>query len=56
MLTLDLSALPSELLLGTSSFGTDDWRGVFYPADLEPQDYLRFYATQLRTVEIDSTW
>ena len=56
VLRLDLSGLPEDLLVGTSSFGTDDWRGVFYPPDAAPAEYLRFYATQLRTVEIDSTW
>jgi len=56
MLTLQTDRLPSRLRLGTSSFGNDDWRGVFYPADLQPRDYLRFYAERLPTVEIDATW
>jgi uncharacterized protein YecE (DUF72 family) len=56
MLKLDLGGIPEELRLGTSSFSTADWRGVFYPADLAPSEFLRFYATQLRTVEIDATF
>ena len=56
MLDLDFTVLPDDLLVGSSSFGTDDWRGSFYPAGMEPAEYLRFYATRLRTVEIDATW
>jgi uncharacterized protein YecE (DUF72 family) len=56
VLTLDLSALPERLHLGTSSFSWDDWRGNFYPEGLEPADYLGFYATVFPTVEIDATW
>lgn len=53
---LDLSRLPPKLLAGTSSFSTDDWRGVFYPANAAPREYLRHYAAQFRTVEIDATF
>jgi uncharacterized protein YecE (DUF72 family) len=56
VLDLNFSALPEDLLVGTSSFGTDDWRGVFYPAGLAPAEYLRFYAARFATVEIDATW
>ncbi len=56
LLTIDTSPLPETVLVGTSSFSTEDWCGVFYPQDLRPGDYLSFYATQLRTVEIDATW
>lgn len=56
MLSLDVSRAPKNLLLGTSSFSTDDWRGAFYPEDAKPAEYLAHYATQLPTVEIDATW
>lgn len=56
MQRIDLKPLPSNLLVGTSSFSTDDWRGSFYPADLAPSDYLAWYARTFRTVEIDATW
>lgn len=54
--TLDLGGLPPGLRVGTSSFANDDWRGVFYPAGAKPGEYLRHYATQLSTVEVDATF
>ena len=53
---IDLSRLPKSLHVGTSSFSTGDWRGVFYPKDLEPSEFLSYYAGILCTVEIDATW
>ena len=44
------------ILLGTSAFTADGWEGTFYPAGMRPADYLTFYATQFRTVEVDSTF
>jgi uncharacterized protein YecE (DUF72 family) len=51
-----LSGLPERLHVGTSSFSSVDWRGVFYPQDLEPAEFLTYYAKIFRTVEIDATW
>jgi uncharacterized protein YecE (DUF72 family) len=45
-----------RLLLGTSAFTANGWPGTFYPADMKPADYLTFYATKFKTVEIDSTY
>jgi len=56
MLDLDLSRLPPRLHVGTSSFSWTDWKGVFYPADAAPGDFLGHYATVFKTVEIDATW
>lgn len=56
MLTIDLTGVPERLRIGTSSFSTPDWCGVFYPRGAKPGDYLRHYAEQLRTVEIDATF
>jgi uncharacterized protein YecE (DUF72 family) len=47
---------PSDILLGTSAFTADGWSGSFYPPGLRPADYLSFYATRFRTVELDSTF
>ena len=53
---VDLSPLPQGLLVGTSSFSTTDWIGPFYPPGTKPAQFLSFYATVFRTVEIDATW
>jgi uncharacterized protein YecE (DUF72 family) len=44
------------LLLGTSAFTASGWAGAFYPPGTKPQDFLSYYATQFKTVEIDSTY
>jgi uncharacterized protein YecE (DUF72 family) len=47
---------PSNLLVGTSSWSSPDWRGTFYPESLDPADMISVYSRKLPTVEIDSTW
>ncbi len=42
--------------LGTSAFTAAGWEGTFYPADAKPADYLRLYAEQFDTVELDNTF
>jgi hypothetical protein len=44
------------LLLGTSSFTAGGWQGSFYPPGMQTRNFLSYYATQFRTVEIDSTY
>jgi uncharacterized protein YecE (DUF72 family) len=44
------------LLLGTSAFTANGWSGAFYSPGMKPHDFLSYYATQFRTVEIDSTF
>lgn len=44
------------LLLGTSSFTAPGWQGTFYPEGMKPSDYLTYYASKFKTVEIDSTY
>jgi len=44
------------LFLGTSAFTANGWSGSFYPVAMKPREYLSFYATRFRTVEIDSTY
>jgi len=44
------------LLLGTSSFTADGWQGSFYPPEMQTGNFLSYYATQFKTVEIDSTY
>lgn len=48
--------LHERLFLGTSSWSSKDWEGVFYPEGTPPGDYLAYYATRYRTVEVDATF
>ena len=45
-----------RLRVGTSGFSYKQWRGSFYPADLKPEAFLRFYADQFASVEINNTF
>jgi uncharacterized protein YecE (DUF72 family) len=56
--SLKVERLYSEpgLLLGTSSFTADGWQGSFYPPGMQKGNFLSYYATQFKTVEIDSTY
>jgi uncharacterized protein YecE (DUF72 family) len=44
------------LLLGTSAFTAAGWESSFYPSGMKPRDYLSYYASQFKTVEVDSTF
>lgn len=48
--------LHPRLFLGTSSWSSKDWSGVFYPEGMAPAAYLGHYATRLRSVEVDATF
>jgi uncharacterized protein YecE (DUF72 family) len=48
--------LHPRLYLGTSSWSSKDWDGVFYPKGMAPSEYLAHYATRLRAVEVDATF
>jgi len=48
------AALDPALYLGTSSWSSKDWEGVFYPKGMAASDYLSFYATRFRSVEVDA--
>lgn len=41
--------------IGTSGWSYPSWRPGFYPADLQPVEFLRFYAERFDTVELNST-
>jgi len=42
--------------VGTSGFAYKEWRGRFYPEDIEPAAMLAHYARTLGTVEINNTF
>jgi uncharacterized protein YecE (DUF72 family) len=48
--------LPPQLHVGTSSWSSEDWLGVFYPEGTAPADYITEYAKHFDTVEVDSTF
>ena len=45
-----------RLLIGTSGLGGSDWKGTFYPKELEEADMLGYYALRLRTLELGRTF
>ena len=40
---------------GTSGWSYPSWRPGFYPAGLDPSEFLRFYAERFATVELNTT-
>lgn len=43
------------ILIGTSGFSYDDWVGPVYPADPPKTEWLRFYAQEFPTCELNFT-
>lgn len=46
----------ADLYIGTSAFTAEGWVGSFYPAGMQPRDFLSYYATQFNVVELDNTF
>jgi uncharacterized protein YecE (DUF72 family) len=46
----------SAVLVGTSGWTYDSWRGPFYPPDLAKKDWLRWYGTQFPTTEVNGSF
>jgi uncharacterized protein YecE (DUF72 family) len=46
----------STINLGTSSWQFDEWRGPFFPEGTGRTDYLRYYASQFNSVEVNTTF
>jgi uncharacterized protein YecE (DUF72 family) len=42
-----------KLYVGTSGYAYKPWKGTFYPEKLPDKEMLKFYASQLATVEIN---
>ncbi len=45
-----------KLLVGTSGFSYDEWKGSFYPAELPKKEMLAAYAARLPAVELNNTF
>ena len=46
----------SEILLGTSGFSYNDWKGEFYPSQMGAGSYLEFYSQHFSTVELNFSY
>jgi uncharacterized protein YecE (DUF72 family) len=46
--------MAAKILVGTSGYSYDHWRGLFYPEKLAKAKWLEFYATQFSTVELNN--
>jgi uncharacterized protein YecE (DUF72 family) len=44
------------IYLGTSGFSYQDWVGKFYPQGTRRQDWLRYYAAEFNTLELNSSY
>jgi len=42
--------------IGTSGYSFKDWKGAFYPTNIESGGMLSFYAQHFKVVEINSTY
>jgi uncharacterized protein YecE (DUF72 family) len=42
--------------VGTSGWQYSHWKGIFYPGELKPKDWLCFYAQHLNTLELNVTF
>jgi uncharacterized protein YecE (DUF72 family) len=55
-LTVERPYSEPGLLLGTSAFMAAGWEHSFYPPGIKQRDFLSYYATRFKTVEVDSTF
>jgi uncharacterized protein YecE (DUF72 family) len=46
----------AQFLVGTSGFSYSGWRGRFYPRRIKSTEMLTYYAQQLGTVEVNTTF
>ena len=53
---IHLRAIMSKILIGTSGFSYDDWKGEFYPQGMDNQDFLEFYALHFKVVELNFSY
>ena len=46
----------ARVLIGTSGWHYDSWRGPFFPKALPLKSQLRYYASQFRTTELNGVF
>src|SRR5687768_1150856 len=44
------------ILVGTSGWQYDDWRGDFYPKDVPKKDWLPYFSERFPVVEVNNTF
>ena len=50
-----ISSSVTGLYVGTSGWSYPSWKPGFYPPDLKPAEFLRYYAGRLPSVELNTT-
>ena len=45
-----------KILIGTSGYSYNEWKGKFYPEKISGADMMAFYSKRLETVEINNTF
>src|SRR5689334_17247219 len=48
--------MSSKILIGTSGWHYKHWQGRYYPTDLPTSEWLKFYSTQFKTVELNNSF
>lgn len=46
----------AEILIGTSGYFYKDWKGEFYPKDAVSRDYLEYYASKFKVLELNFSY
>jgi uncharacterized protein YecE (DUF72 family) len=46
----------AHVLIGTSGWHYDSWRGLFHPDGVRLKDQLRYYASQFQTTELNGVF
>jgi len=46
----------ARLFIGTSGFKFDDWKGTFYPDDLNPRQWLNHYGERFNCLEVNASY
>ena len=47
---------PAPIYIGTSGWHYDHWKGCFYPIEIPPSEWLRYYSTHFHSAEINASF
>src|SRR5580698_6917653 len=48
--------MKGQIHIGISGWSYYDWKGIFYPPEMNSRDWLQFYANSFETTEINSSF